>query len=143
MPEQAYICENCGSLNWSLNYSETSYFSRNYSVERDGEVSDDYGESNSGDDSEPTGDNPYCSNCEHTDLRDISDLNRQQLATLYATPQRERMEVIRHLTGEGNEDEEPDYFTPNCRDIKEQRCRRCPSNKKCAYAAPRGWVNQI
>lgn len=141
MPE-AYICEDCGSLNWSENYSETSYFSRNYSVERNGEVTDDYGESNSGDDADSTGDSPYCSECEHTNLRDISDLSTQQLATLYATPQRERMEVVRHLIGEEDDDDgEPKYFTPNCRDIQESRCRRCPSNKNCAYASPRGWVS--
>ena len=140
MPE-AYICEDCGSLNWSENYSETNYVTRNYSVGREGEVDDEWGESESGDDSEPTGDRPFCSECDHNHLRDISDLTQQQLATLYLTPQRERMEVVRHLIGEDDEDD-PKYFTPNCRDIQEVRCRRCPTNKKCAYAAPRGWVSR-
>ena len=83
------ICERCGSLDYYEIYNTSGTENRSCAVERDGSVSDEWG-NNDSNDSEASGDE-YCSNCSRGSLLDLSELSQEQLARLYATPQGERL----------------------------------------------------
>jgi hypothetical protein len=125
MDETPQICSHCGAMEWSQEYAYTSSTTKNYWVEADGSVNDEWSDDNNDhgqDDAEPEGDY-YCTNCGTHNLEEIDDLREDQLAQLVSITPSERMEFLARIRE--NPNEPAPVHVDNCTKRSAEHCKAC------------------